>query len=373
VKFLAHWLNRRPRTPGRVAVLRTDRLGDLLLTTPLLRALAAARWEVSVVCPRAFLPVLEGNPHVADAMGLEDICPLWPADWRSLARHLRAARYDALLIPQAKPPALMWASLASGTPYRLVLYGGRWASWTFHARVPNNLVDGSAHYARQVLSLGAVLGASVEDIRPEIFLHEAEVSAMRQLLQDRWRSSPGPLVVIHAGGGHLRSGARSSACNLTADEYARLSGLLLQHSDAKVVVTGGQDEVSLLEKAWTSWVDHPRCWFAVGRFALRPFAALLRLADLTIVGSTGPLHLASAVGGTTLSPFCPMPGNNAVTWGNTGGAGHVLERSSNSCPRCQGQSAACGDFAGEINAVQLFDRACAILKISPSGAPHRAP
>ncbi|MGA2051810.1 MAG: glycosyltransferase family 9 protein [Opitutales bacterium] len=351
-------------------ILRADRLGDLILTTPLVRALADAHWQVSVVCRRDFLPVLENNPHVAAAHGLEDLCPRWPRGWWQLSRHLRRARYDAILIPQAAPPALAWASACSGIPLRIVLYGGKWASLTLHQRVPANDAHSSEHYARQVLSLAGMLGISAENARPEIFLRESELAAMRQNLRDRFGEPGRPLVVLHAGGGHLRPGQRSSACNLPVDEYARLTGLLLEATDCRVVITGNQSEAAQLEPAWAAWRNHPRCWYAVGAFALREFAALLQQADLTIVGSTGPLHLASAVGATTLSPFCSALGDNAATWGNQGGIGHVVERSPATCPRRLGQSWACGDFQGEITASHLFERANGILKNVTPRADH---
>jgi len=369
---LAHAFNRRPLQPGRVAILRGDRLGDLVLTTPLVRALAAANWKVTVIGRRDFLPVLENNPHVTAALALEDLCSSWPRGWTALVRHLRHARYDAILIPQAAPPPLVWASAFSGALYRLVLYGGKWASLTLHERVPPQLAESSGHYARQVLSLGGLLGASIDDSRPEIFLRESELSAIRQTLREHFGESLHPLIVLHAGGGHLRSTQRNTACNLPVAEYARLTGLLLDRTDCRIVITGGQNETALLAPFWTSWRQHPRCWFAVGSLGLRPLTALLQLADLTIVGSTGPLHLASAVGATTLTPFCPAPGVNAATWGNQGGLGHVFERSPAHCPLQQGQTCSCGDFQGEITADSLFARAREILRDAPTRADSLA-
>jgi heptosyltransferase-2 len=353
-----------PVKPGHVVVLRADRLGDLILTTPLLRALASAGWQVSVVCRRDFLPILENNPHVASAHGLEDLCPCWPQGWWSLARHLRHARYDVILIPQAAPPALTWASACSGVPRRVVLYGGQWASVTFHERVPMQLAHGTEHYSRQVLSLTTMLGITATDIRPEIFLRESELAAARQALREHLGESCRPLVVLHAGGGHLRSTQRSSASNLPVSEYIRLAALLLDQTDCRIIITGGQDEASQLEPAWASYRSHPRCWYAVGAFGLRELAAIFRLTNLIVIGSTGPLHLASAVGATTLSPFCTVTGNNAGTWGNQGGRGHVIEYSPDHRPALSEPSDSCGHFQDEITADHFFARAKEILQVA---------
>ena len=365
---LAHAFNRRPVQPGRVAILRGDRLGDLVLTTPLIRALAAAHWQVTVIGRRDFLPILENNPHVTAALALEDIAPRWPQGWTALARYLHHARFDAILIPQAAPPPLVWASALSGAPYRLVLYGGKWASLTLHERVPPQLAEGSGHYARQVLSLGGLLGARTDDCRPEIFLRDSELSAMRQALREHFGECVRPLIVLHAGGGHLRSNQRSSARNLPVEEYARLTGLLLDETECRVVVTGGQSESDLLKPCWTPWNQHPRCWYAVGSLGLRPLAALIHLSDLTIVGSTGPLHLASAVGATTLSLFSVAPGVNATAWGNQGGIGHVIE-----CPPAHATatpaiSPSHRNLPAVISADYFFARTQEILRDAPARA-----
>ena len=90
--------------------------------------------------------------------------------------------------------------------------------------------------------------------------------------------------------------------------------------------------------------------------ALRPLTALLHLSDLTVVGSTGPLHLASAVGATTLTPFSQAPGVNATTWGNQGGVGHVIE-----CPP-PARTSPSGDNPDTLNADHFFTRAREILR-----------
>jgi len=59
----------------RVLIIRIDHLGDLLLTTPLMRSLAKAGHTVEVLTRRANLPVIQHNHHVAARWALEELAP----------------------------------------------------------------------------------------------------------------------------------------------------------------------------------------------------------------------------------------------------------------------------------------------------------
>src|SRR5437764_935948 len=70
-----------------VLLVRFSSIGDILLTTPLVRALARRHPEAKLVyvTKRAMAPLVADNPHVAEVVALEPDEPL-----RHLARRLRA-------------------------------------------------------------------------------------------------------------------------------------------------------------------------------------------------------------------------------------------------------------------------------------------
>src|SRR5207247_2635755 len=72
-----------------VLLVRFSSIGDILLTTPLARALRRRHPEARIVyvTKQAMIPLVSDNPHVHDVVGLEPDEPI-----RHLARRLRALR-----------------------------------------------------------------------------------------------------------------------------------------------------------------------------------------------------------------------------------------------------------------------------------------
>ena len=70
-----------------VLLVRFSSIGDILLTTPLVRALARRHPEAKLVyvTKRAMAPLVADNPHLSDVVALEPDEPI-----RHLARRLRA-------------------------------------------------------------------------------------------------------------------------------------------------------------------------------------------------------------------------------------------------------------------------------------------
>ncbi len=87
----------------RVLIIRIDHLGDVILTTPLIRSVAKAGHAVEFLSRKATEPAVRHNPNITACWTLEDVAPSFPRGWHQLARWLRDRRYDALLIPHGKP------------------------------------------------------------------------------------------------------------------------------------------------------------------------------------------------------------------------------------------------------------------------------
>jgi len=133
----------------RVLVLQTRRLGDVLMVTPLLRALRRldARAAVDVLVDRASAAALAGNPHVNEAVDAS--APRVAA----LAR-VRRRRYDVVIDAMGKPWTALFA-LGSRAPMRIGFDGHALARCYTH-RLPRP--QPAEYSAIQKLRLGAPLG-----------------------------------------------------------------------------------------------------------------------------------------------------------------------------------------------------------------------
>jgi len=108
--------------PENILVVRNDRLGDWVLTLPLLDLIKRARPEgrLDAMCQPAVAPLLRRSPVVSDVL---TCARPTPASVIATARDLRRRRYDAAVVvhPDLTDTLVMWwagVPRRSGNGYR---------------------------------------------------------------------------------------------------------------------------------------------------------------------------------------------------------------------------------------------------------------
>ena len=326
----------------KTLVVRLDHLGDLLLTTPLVRALAKAGHQVDVLARTAFAPIFAGSPHVRECICIEQVAPNFPRRWWQLSRWLRSQKYDLIILAYAKEKRLCLASAFSGTSRRIAMWGGIWGRLTLHQCLRSEILTDPRPFSRILLRCAEAVGAPEQGLKPDFFLTDTERAAARALIP--LSLSGRALVGIHPG-------SAGNACNLPSKIYADLAAQILQKTDCGVILTGTSTETSLLQDWPAEILNSDRVWNAVGKLNLRQLAGVVAESKVFVCSSTGPLHVASALGTATVSPFCPAVPLNAAIWGNVGAPSLVIEPVT--CPRSSGRETSC-DFLGQISGEQLL-------------------
>lgn len=329
----------------KILVIRMDHLGDVVLTTPLVRALALAGNDVQVIVPKAFLPVFEHSPRVSAAWSMEEVCPGFPDAWRPLARWIRAQRFDAVLLPYAREKKLLWASFCSGAKTRIAMWSGVWGRLTLHRCLSSRMLEEPRYFGDIVLDCARAMEIPLQGTEPELFLTGAEITRVKAMLSARFGSRR--LVGIHPG-------CAGNACNLPPLDYGRLAETVLAETDCAVVLTGSGKERALLATWPAEVLENARLWNSMGELSLRELAALISQLSVYVCPSTGPLHLAAALKTPTVSAFCSLKNLSAEVWGNRGGGpASVLAPPLEFClNRRKAERAHC-DFCGQIDRVAL--------------------
>jgi len=317
----SQWLPAR----SRVLLVRTDHLGDLLLSLPMAQVLKQQRPDcrIAVLGSPANREAAEHHPDVdfvlvdieAKHSGLKQ---LWP-----LVRQLRG-RFDVAVV--VHPTLRLAAALClSGVPVR-VGTAYRAYSFLFNCRVPQRRRGRPVHEAVLNLELLRPLDVAIPEQVPPLrwVARDAELEAVRTLLAKhdligrRW-------VVIHPG-------SSGSALNWQAEQYGEL-GKRLAGTGLKVVLTGTARERELVER-----VRHQIGGGAVdlaGALSLGELAVLLQETNLFVGGSTGPTHLAAMLGTPTLALYAPLVSQRLERWRPLGP--HVVTmvpEVHRQCPRC---------------------------------------
>ena len=274
-----------PERPGqqRILLVRVDnRVGEALLTTPLIELLATEGHEVHVLTHPKVRRVLEGHPRVKQ---LWDYRPT-----RAVLSALRAERFDVVINcgnwDLESVTSAVVARLAGGPS--VVLGPANFPSgWLMD--VPVAALKDTRSEAAQRAHLASPLVSSSEPVRLS-FRPTAPFEV-----------APAPYAVVNPGG---RLGFR----RVVPERFADAAAALLERG-VTPVVTWGPGEEALVDAVCSACPGAVRA----PATSLDQLASLMRGAQLTVCNNTGPMHLAVAVGCPTLALFLQM---EVERWGH---------------------------------------------------------
>lgn len=284
-----------------ILILRTDHLGDLLLSTPLIRTLRTA-----LPGRRFTLVVSPANAGALDNWDAIDEILLYDPRW-SLAKKWRFARqlatgcggrpWDLCLVLSPRTPSYLLGWLSKATLRAGIVYSRRllarlmspfWLTHPVVMAVDEQLADHQPvlHEVRQLAAIAAALGLPANEPGPlEIPLAATDIAWSESWLADH----EGPTLGVHGAGKWLSQG-------WTAEDFLQLLQTLAAPQRRLVVTFGPGDR--LLEQAVTEALaarPDPRILLP-GPLSIPRWAALFSCCDLVISPDTGSLHLAVAVG-----------------------------------------------------------------------------
>jgi heptosyltransferase-2 len=297
----------RPGTSDTL-VVQTAFLGDVVLSTPLLAALAARHGPVDVVTTPAAAALLETHPAVAaviryDKHGADrGLMGVW-----HLGRRLRARGYARVYLPHRSWRSAALAVLAGAA--ERTGFADSPAAVTYTRRVPR---PAGGHEVERLLALAGASGAA-----PPVHL---ELTADDRAAADAWLRERG------VGPGFVALAPGSIWGTKRWPGFPALAAAL----DAPVVVVGGREDAPLADTVAAAAPG--RAHVAAGALGLRGSAALIARAAVLVTNDSAPLHLATAVGTPVVAVFGPtVP---AFGFGPRGARDRVVEHPSLACRPC---------------------------------------
>ncbi len=279
-------------------VIQTAFLGDVVLTTPLLRALARQDGPLDVLTTPAAAPLLETHPAVRRVIPFakRGADRGWGGLIR-LARRLRAEGYAAAYLPHRSLRSAAVAWLAR-IPRRVGFHDGWRLLYTETRHRP---VDG--HEADRLLALAdAALPLPLSGMASDVGRYH-RMPNLETTIHDRARAE-GFLREHHVrepfaalAPGSIWGSKRWPAFADVAERLAPRVG---------IVVVGGPEDASLAAEI-TAAVGRAggRAASACGRLSLRESVDVIRRACVLVTNDSAPLHLAQAVGTPTVALFGP--------------------------------------------------------------------
>jgi ADP-heptose:LPS heptosyltransferase len=268
-----------------------------------------------------------------------------------LLRALRLRAFDTVFVVHPTP-RLAWMIYRAGIRCR-VGTAYRPYSFLFNRRVYDHRKDARYHELEYNLRLLRTVKpdfpASGVIPRFEIRVDPGARERVKAMIGSGLESEGKHLVVVHPGSG-------GSARDWPPERFGELAARLAALPGIRVCVTGGPAEAALAKQVAAA--AGPGTLVFPGTLTLQELAALLEASTLMVGNSSGPLHLAVALGTPVVGLYPQHTAMSAGRWGPYTENKRVLEpEKPPDCEECTGnQSTACTCMASIL--VDEVMRAC---------------
>ena len=292
-----------------VLIIKLRYIGDVLLATPTLRAIKAARPDVRItmMVNRGTEDILFGNPDVDEIVVLDK--GSLTAQSRLIAG-LRGRQFDTVidLTDGDRSAFLSWVC---GAPVRIGFNDEhRWRGRYYTEVIPP--VPGVRHRVDRDLDVLKPINIQAGSKDPQLCLSPEEENSADQLLDQFGVQRSQPTVI-------LQPGARYWFKAWPPERFAELADLLASEYHCQILIGGSHQDVDVAQKIREMTTSSPM--IMAGRTTIKQFAAIVKQSALFVGGDSGAMHIASAVGTPVVALFGP---SSPHEWGPRGGPVEVL-------------------------------------------------
>lgn len=308
----------------RVLLSRMKFIGDVVLTTPVIRSVRNALPDayIAYLGEKNAVSLLEHNPCLDEIIPFDFSRPT-VIEQPLVAFHLRRRKFD-LAIDFFNNPRSALLTYLSGAKTRVgAERKGRGSLYTIQIKddgIPKAAIAFHNQFIRAV-------GIEPTSDRTEILLTDDEHREARIYL--RWldhENSPldisKPLVCIHPG-------ATWPAKRWLPERFGELSDLLVAKLGVQIIVIGGLNDRETTNSVLKHSVSNVK---VLHNLPLRQLAAVISHCSLFIGNDAGPMHIAAAVGTPTIGLF--GPGEENIWFPYAAANGHTALRKDVPCHPC---------------------------------------
>lgn len=275
----------------RILLIRFGSIGDVVLTTPTIRAVRNALPDayIAMLVGDRSADIVSANPHLNEVIVFKREEKVFSETRRATAI-LREQKFDISIDMQRKFRSSLMAYL-SGAELRIGYHrpGGFLCSY----KIP---VSRDKHTVDRNLDLLKPLGISKVSREPEMFFSDADRNYAEDIFQSNGLISESPIIGIFPGAGWLPK------C-WPSERFAAIADLAAENFDARTVLFAGPGEEHFVDSV-AQKMESPAVKLK-DRVTLCQLAAMIQKCDLFLGNDTGPMHISVAVGVPTIGLFGP--------------------------------------------------------------------
>ncbi len=323
-----------------ILVIRTDRIGDVVLTTPMIALLRKMypQSKITILVTPQTREIVDGNPYLNEIM-IDDRKKLHKGltGYIKLIQEVKKRTFDLAIVLHTKKRTTLLCFLA-GIPNRIG-YKNNKLGFLLTQGIADMRPQGIKHevqYCLDVLNYikkgtgeptdqsNFAFHPSIKEIRSLSYLKpyvstkkESEEWVKREFSKSEIKESD-DVIAIHPG-------ASCISKRWPVKNFAELISKIHTKHQVKIILVGGDDTRAIAEEI-SQLTSAPIIDF-VGKTNLSQFISLLKHCRLLISNDSGPVHLAGALNVKVLAIFGRnQSGLNPQRWGPLGEDSVVLHK-----------------------------------------------
>jgi heptosyltransferase-3 len=286
--------------PKNILIVRTDKIGDLVLTIPLAGLIKKnfPECKVTFLIASYTAPIIKNHPDIDEYIVYQNN--------KDVLRRIKEKNFDTAILVH---PIFNLAKMLFNAkiPVRIST-AFRWYSFFFTDKIFEHRKYGTKHELEHNVELLTPLGIKENINRENVLFNIQPGSKAIQQVANTLKShnfSPALKTVI------IHPGSRGSAIDLPEHKFKELISALAQQLKYNIILTGSNSEIELCERLAVG----NNVINLSGKFSLEELIALISISDLFVANSTGPLHIAAALGKHVVGFYPPVPALSATRWG----------------------------------------------------------
>ena len=292
--------------PENLLVIRTDRIGDVVLSLPLAEIVKKYYPE----CRITFLvrnytkDILNDHPFIDETIILHELNKKI-----TIAKNVEVIKrfnFDSCIIvyPTFQTSLIIFLS---GIKNRIGT-GYRWYSFLFNNKIYEHRKYAERHELEYNVNLLKAFGIN-EKVNPaninfNLSINKESEKKIEALLNNFKVNNTKPILIIHPGSG-------DSAVDLPVNKFKSLIEGLLKKNKFQILITGSKSETAMCEELKIN----DKIKNLGGLLNLSELIALINKSDIFVANSTGPLHIAAALGKYIIGFYPNLLPCSAKRWG----------------------------------------------------------
>jgi len=285
-----------------IIISRTDSIGDVVLTLPM----AGIIKQQVPNCKIIFLgrnytkDVITLSEYVDEFVSYDDVLKLSISEQISIFKKLNATHIIHVF------PVKEIAHLAkkSGIKNRIGTTNRLWHWFTCNIKISLSRKNSDLHEAQLNTKLLAPFGVTKEFSEAELatLYGFAKIPVLEKIHADLIDKNKTAIIMHPKSKGSAREWGLDNFSNLITQ---------LDKTKYQIFISGTVQEGELLRDLI---LKHPEATNLTGKLSLQQFIAFINNCDALIAASTGPLHIASALGKKAIGLFAPMKPIHPGRW-----------------------------------------------------------